>query len=157
MNGNPFLYIKSDIICYKLHNRPFFQNFYSLVNPILVEFMILPKGFYHGGGYGTLGGYDIALARLESWPYQHKIISIDPLSSFICLPVLQTPAKDINIRKGIIAGYGRSNRAVCEVGRHGPDKYEYCEVKPKCFKDSLVRNLDRSLYCFYPTKCIIKN
>ena len=37
------------------------------------------------------------------------------------------------------AGYGRYRRAPCEVGRKGPEKFEYCGTADGCTKGSKVR------------------
>jgi len=36
----------------------------------------------------------------------------------------------------MVAGYGRYRRAPCEVGRHGPEKFEYCGTGDECVMGS---------------------
>ena len=38
----------------------------------------------------------------------------------------------------MVAGYGRYRRAPCEVGRMGPEKFEYCGTAETCTKGSKV-------------------
>ena len=38
----------------------------------------------------------------------------------------------------MVAGYGRYRRAPCEVGRQGPEKFEYCGTAETCVKGSKV-------------------
>ena len=38
----------------------------------------------------------------------------------------------------MVAGYGRYRRAPCEVGRQGPEKFEYCGTAENCAKGSKV-------------------
>ena len=45
----------------------------------------------------------------------------------------------------MVAGYGRYRRAPCEVGRQGPEKFEYCGTAESCKKGSKVRNFILSL------------
>ena len=39
----------------------------------------------------------------------------------------------------MVAGYGRYRRAPCEVGRQGPEKFEYCGTSEECTRGSKVR------------------
>lgn len=53
----------------------------------------------------------------------------------ICLP------EDENFNDqghAMVAGYGRYRRAPCEVGRQGPEKFEYCGTAETCVKGSKV-------------------
>ena len=38
----------------------------------------------------------------------------------------------------LVAGYGRYRRAPCEVGRQGPEKFEYCGTGEECTRGSSV-------------------
>ena len=41
----------------------------------------------------------------------------------------------------MVAGYGRYRRAPCEVGRQGPEKFEYCGTAETCTKGSKVSGI----------------
>ena len=41
----------------------------------------------------------------------------------------------------MVAGYGRYRRAPCEVGRLGPEKFEYCGTADTCTKGSKVSRI----------------
>ena len=41
----------------------------------------------------------------------------------------------------MVAGYGRYRRAPCEVGRLGPEKFEYCGTADTCTKGSKVSQI----------------
>ena len=53
----------------------------------------------------------------------------------ICLP--HGPEFD-DFGHALVAGYGRYRRAPCEVGRLGPEKFEYCGTGEECTRGSLV-------------------
>ena len=50
----------------------------------------------------------------------------------------------------MVAGYGRYRRAPCEVGRQGPEKFEYCGTAETCVKGSKVSPtiINRSFFIF---------
>ena len=71
-----------------------------------------------GGGYGTFGGYDIALFEVDT-----------PLNAdrFGCLP---SPTFTDTSGRGILAGYGRYLRdkgQTCETNEFGLGKHHYCK------------------------------
>ena len=85
---------------------------------IRVSYIIQPKGAYlQGGTYGTYGGYDIILGKLES-PAPLKFTSA-------CVPAL--PFNDID--KSSLAGYGKYTRNKCITNSYGPMKSHYCSTK----------------------------
>ena len=55
--------------------------------------------------------------------------------SRICLP---DDEKFNDLGHAMVAGYGRYRRAPCEVGRMGPEKFEYCGTAETCTKGSKV-------------------
>ena len=55
--------------------------------------------------------------------------------SRICLP---DGEKFQDNGHAMVAGYGRYRRAPCEVGRHGPEKFEYCGTGDRCIRGSQV-------------------
>ena len=55
--------------------------------------------------------------------------------SRICLPDNE---KFNDLGHAMVAGYGRYRRAPCEVGRMGPEKFEYCGTAETCTKGSKV-------------------
>jgi len=89
---------------------------------------IMPDYAYRGGsGYGSYGGYDIALLELET-PFYGS--NIQPA----CLPGIRF--NDYADSK--LAGYGRyfrqrSGEDICQTNRYGQMKYHYCETE--CFTD----------------------
>ena len=50
----------------------------------------------------------------------------------------------------MVAGYGRYRRAPCEVGRQGPEKFEYCGTAETCVKGSKVSQtiINRPFFIF---------
>ena len=84
---------------------------------IKVEYIIQPKGaYYQGGTYGTFGGYDIILGKLES-PAPAKFPPA-------CLP---SPTYN-DIGKSNLAGYGKSARGKCVTNSYGPMKSHFCST-----------------------------
>ena len=53
----------------------------------------------------------------------------------ICLP--RGPGFN-DFGHALVAGYGRYRRAPCEVGRLGPEKFEYCGTGEECTRGSQV-------------------
>ena len=84
---------------------------------IKVEYIIQPKGaYYQGGTYGTFGGYDIIIGKLES-PAPAKFTPA-------CLP---SPTFN-DIGKSNLAGYGKSSRGKCITNSYGPMKSHFCST-----------------------------
>ena len=75
--------------------------------------------------------------------------------SRICLPSSQEYDEH---GLAMVAGYGRYRRAPCEVGRQGPEKFEYCGTGKECARGAKVRfstlkNVrDKFIYVFYVCK-----
>ena len=99
-------------------------------NYLPIEYIIRNKFSYPGGSYGDFGGYDIILIKLK-----FPVSKIGPETVPIHLP---TDENFPDLGPSIIAGYGRYRRAPCEVGRQGPDKFEFCGVEKACTKNSRV-------------------
>ena len=95
-----------------------------------VEYIIRNKFSYPGGSYGTYGGYDIILIKLRN-----PVSSLGPETTPVLLPRDQNYP---DLGPALIAGYGRYRRAPCEVGRSGPDKFEFCGIEKSCTKNSRV-------------------
>ena len=84
---------------------------------IRVEYIIQPKGAYlQSGTYGTYGGYDIILGKLQS-PAPARF---QPA----CVPSPSYP----DIGKSNLAGYGKYTRNKCITNSYGPMKSHYCST-----------------------------
>ena len=84
---------------------------------IRVAFVIQPRGaYYQGGTYGTYGGYDIILGRLE-YP-------APAMFTPVCVPAPSFP----DIGKSSLAGYGKYTRTKCITNSYGPMKSHYCVI-----------------------------
>ena len=98
---------------------------------IPIEFIIRNKFSYPGGMYGEYGGYDVILFKLKE--------SITNKFGPEVVPIfLPKDEKFPDVGPALIAGYGRYRRVPCEVGRLGPEKYEFCGVEPECTRESKV-------------------
>jgi len=97
---------------------------------IEVDYIIRPSKSYPGGNYGSYGGYDVILLKLKKKANKGE----KPKDySRICLPDSE---KFNDLGHAMVAGYGRYRRAPCEVGRMGPEKFEYCGTAETCTKGS---------------------
>ena len=85
---------------------------------IRVSYIIQPRGaYYQGGTYGTYGGYDIILGRLES--------PAPAMFASACIPAPSYP----DLGKSSLAGYGKYTRNKCITSSYGPMKSHYCSTK----------------------------
>lgn len=77
-----------------------------------------PHSYRGGGSYnarGNYGGYDISLLELD-----------EPIkSTFACLPSPAFKDQGDGV-KGMLTGYGKYLRSVCQTNEHGRSKHHYC-------------------------------
>jgi len=91
-----------------------------------IAYFIRHAHSYQGGGtYGTYGGYDITVVRLET--------QADPVYKPACLPgpFFQDSGIGKDYEKGQItqAGFGKYTRPKCLTDEYGPSKFHYCDKK----------------------------
>jgi len=89
-----------------------------------MDYLVKHNQSYLAGGYGSYGGYDVALIHLKT-PAPEKYTPA-------CLPSLQYKDTGIGLfkpgtEKVNLAGYGRYFRRNCMTDGFGPSKQHYCD------------------------------